>query len=350
MNEQQTLLCDTAERLFMDLTASRPEDEQNTGQFHSRWRQFAEIDLEQLLVPEDKGGFGGGPIEAWLIFRLVGLYAIDLPIVEAITATGLLSGAELDIPDGMLTIAPRVEGGLVAANGGWRFSGELKRVPWGRFADHVIGLVKHEAGQRVVCLPVVQADRVCHRTNAADEPRDDFSFSGCKVAISPAAGRTPEMLTIGALARAAQIAGACRGALDLTRTYANDREQFGRPLAKFQAIQHMIATLAEHARAAEAASRAAFETVCHGVGVLEVASAKIIANIAAEQAISIAHQTHGAMGFTWEYSLHQFTRRLIAWGSEFGNLRCWDSALGALVAATGPKALWPLIVEGSRQH
>ena len=84
---------------------------------------------------------------------------------------------------------------------------------------------------------------------------------------------------------------------------ANERSQFGKPIGKFQAIQHQLATLAEQTAGAEAGSRAALTSMGRGGGLLETASAKIIANLAAEAGVTIAHQVHGAMGFTWEYSL-----------------------------------------------
>jgi acyl-CoA dehydrogenase len=348
MNEQQTLLSEMTERLFTQLAASPPEEGETTAQFQNRWQQFEEMDLQALLVPEAQGGFGGGAFEAWLVFHLAGRHAIDLPVIEAILAADILAAAGIDLPTGVLTIAPRIEGRLQGQSRDLRFTGSVTRAPWGRHADHIAGIISHEGQRMVICLPTAGADHVEHKLNAADEPRDDFEFTDSALIAAPANDRTPTMLSCGALARSAQIAGACRAALDLTRGYVNDRSQFGRPIAKFQAIQHAVATLAEQASASEAASRAAFEAISAGAGLLEIASAKIVSNIAAENAIAIAHQTHGAMGFTWEYALHPLTRRLIAWCSEFGNTRYWSGALGEQAAAAGPVNFWPMIVNNSR--
>ena len=64
---------------------------------------------------------------------------------------------------------------------------------------------------------------------------------------------------------------------------------------------------------------------------------------AAEHAPRIAHQVHGAIGFTYEHRLHFFTRRLWAWRVEFGNADAWAERLGAGVLAHGADALWPLV-------
>ena len=60
---------------------------------------------------------------------------------------------------------------------------------------------------------------------------------------------------------------------------------------------------------------------------------------------AIAHQVHGAMGFTYEHSLHHATRRLWAWREEFGNETHWATQLGHMVAARGADQLWPFLTE-----
>jgi acyl-CoA dehydrogenase len=347
MNETQLILGETTDRLFGELTQSRPVAHEMDGRFRDRWRLFEEMGLQALLVPEERGGFGGGAVEAWLVFHKVGLYALDLPVVEAILASSILSGAGLELPSGIVTLAARPVGALAQRGGGWTFTGSLQGVPWGRQADHVAAVIDHEGTRIAFTVPVAEAERTVPGANAADEPRDSLFFAGCAVDAAPACAGLPALFDLGALVRSAQIAGACRGALDLTKTHVNDRSQFGRPLAKFQAIQHKLATLAEHAGLCEMASRTAFEAVWRGAGLLEIASSKTVANNAAEQAVAISHQAHGAIGFTWEYDLHHFTRRLIGWGSEFGNSRYWTAKLGTLAAEAGPDGFWPLIVDGT---
>jgi hypothetical protein len=149
-----------------------------------------------------------------------------------------------------------------------------------------------------------------------------------------------------ALARAGQIAGAICGALTLSIEYTRQRQQFGKPLASFQAIQQQLAVLAEEAAASRAAASAAARAADRGLAKFEIASAKLRANIAAGQAASIAHQVHGAIGFTKEYDLQKFTRRLWTWRSEYGNDRHWADEIGKLAAARGADGFWPGLTSG----
>ena len=141
----------------------------------------------------------------------------------------------------------------------------------------------------------------------------------------------------GALLRAAQMAGAMEAALDLSTRYANDRVQFGRPIGKFQAIQQQLALLAEEAAAALVAVESAAISRRRGAASAEfaLAAAKIRAGEAAGKVAEIAHQVHGAIGFTEEHSLHYLTRRLWSWRDEFGDEAYWAALLGRRIAAAG---------------
>ena len=149
----------------------------------------------------------------------------------------------------------------------------------------------------------------------------------------------------GALFRAAQMAGAMEAALELSTRYANDRIQFGRPIARFQVIQQQLALLAEQTAAASVAVESAAIAVAadRPLSALAVAAAKIRAGEAAGKVAEIAHQVHGAIGFTHEHSLHRLTRRLWTWRDEFGTESYWSRELGKTVMTAGAEALWPAI-------
>src|ERR1700761_466516 len=149
-----------------------------------------------------------------------------------------------------------------------------------------------------------------------------------------------------ALARAGQMAGAIAGALKLSIDYTRQRQQFGKPLAAFQAIQQQLAVLAEEAAASRAAASAAARAAERREAVFEIPSAKLRANIAAGQAASIAHQVHGAIGFTMEYDLQTFTRPLWMWRSEYGNDRHWADVIGKLAVSRGADGFWPGLTSG----
>jgi len=125
-----------------------------------------------------------------------------------------------------------------------------------------------------------------------------------------------------------------------------DRQQFGKPLASFQAIQQQLALFVEEAAAARMACVAAARAADRAHGAFELAAAKLRANQAAATATSVAHQVHGAIGFTREYDLQRFTRRLWAWKSEYGNDRHWALEIGARVTREGSDGYWPGLVNG----
>jgi acyl-CoA dehydrogenase len=145
-----------------------------------------------------------------------------------------------------------------------------------------------------------------------------------------------------------QISGALEKILEQSVQFALDRVQFGRPIAKFQAVQHNLATLAGEVAAASAAADAAAEACARpDIAIGEIAIAKVRAGEAAGTGAAIAHQVHGAMGFTYEHSLHHATRRLWSWREEFGNEAVWAARLGRMVAERGADGLWPFITAGS---
>ena len=132
--------------------------------------------------------------------------------------------------------------------------------------------------------------------------------------------------------------------MDLAVTYAQERQQFGRPISKFQAVQQNLAVLAGQTAAAVAAANLGIEALSrHDPDVEEfrVAIAKTRVGEAATLAGELAHQVHGAIGFTKEYALQLATRRLWSWREEFGSDPEWAARLGAFMCARGADALWP---------
>ncbi|MGH6754335.1 MAG: acyl-CoA dehydrogenase family protein, partial [Bradyrhizobium sp.] len=76
---------------------------------------------------------------------------------------------------------------------------------------------------------------------------------------------------------------------------------------------------------------------------LEAVSAKIRCSEAAEKGGGIAHQVHGAIGFTIEHILHRYSLRALGWRDDFGSESYWAVELGRLVANRGADELWPLV-------
>jgi acyl-CoA dehydrogenase len=342
-----SLLHDTVARLLTDLVSKELIEGAERGAWpEDLWQALEEGGLTLPLVPEKLGGAGGTWADAHVVVRAAGAHAAPVPLAETIVAGWLLAGAGLPVPMGPLTVAPARDDErltLARAGQGWRLSGQVTRVPWGARASHV-AVVADADGRAMVALVPTGAARTTADRNLALEPRDTLVFERAELAgVAPAApGVGVESLRVyGALVRAAQMAGALGQCLALAIRYAGERRQFGRPIGSFQAIQHALAVLAGHSAAASVAAEQAFRAADRGDPAFEVAAAKIRVGEAAGIGAGIAHQTHGAIGFTYEHALHFATRRLWAWRAEFGSESWWAARLGREVTARGADALWP---------
>ena len=297
------------------------------------WQIFAETGLAQAALPEGAGGAG---LAAGLaVLRAAGRHAAPIPVAETMIGTLLCHRAGAEAPDGPLTLyapptgalaaQPVVQEGIDAAT--------LPRVPWARIATV---LAVGAPGQG---LAFFKPADVVEGANLAGEPRDDVSVSGppdLLVSLPPEV----DGFALMALARAAQLRGAMEQVLAMSLRYAGERVQFGRPLKRFQAIQHYLAEIAGEAAATGAAVDAAAEAGTP----FAFAAAKARASQAAGTVARLAHQVHGAIGYTAEHDLHHWTKRLWAWRDECGNEAHWWQVLGAQTAEGGGAALWPAMV------
>ena len=139
--------------------------------------------------------------------------------------------------------------------------------------------------------------------------------------------------------RAIQMTGALARVRDLSVAYAAERRQFGQPLNRFQAVQQALAELAGEVALAEAAVADAIDDPSPR----RVAAAKVVAGRAAGRCAAIAHQVHGAIGFTREHELHRYTTRLWRWRDDFGGEARWAESLGDLYAHAGADRAWEVI-------
>ncbi|MGH8688194.1 MAG: acyl-CoA dehydrogenase family protein [Burkholderiales bacterium] len=276
--------------------------------------------------------------EALSLLFAAGRHALPAPLAETILAGWLLASAGLPQPEGRLTVAPVREGDSVVAKrdgARWSLLGKASRVPWATGAAAIVVVAD---GAVVLASP---GDcRITAGTNLAGEPRDDVEFAGAAAEGAPSPVDAAALRALGAVMRSAQIAGALQAALETSVRYATERAQFGRPIGRFQAVQQNLAVLAGQAAAATAAAQAAIEACAHSLDSRTIAAAKIRTGEAASLGAAIAHQVHGAIGFTQEYPLNRLTRRLWSWRDEFGNESHWARVLGGAVAAAGPARLW----------
>lgn len=339
-------LFDTVERLFRDRFDRETVRRGSRGEWLGDcWAAVAKLGLPQALIPEELGGFGIETGAAADLLRLIGAWAVPLPLGEAMLAAALLARAGLQAPDGALTLAPprRTRATLARDAGGWSIEGQACRVPWGRDAESLVLVAEIDGAPHVVAIP--RADfRVAQGSNLAGEPRDDLAFRAwlSNGAVAPVDRDPLAVHAGGAALRAVMLAGAAQRLLDMSVDFAREHRQFGRPIAKFQAIQQNLAVLAGQAAVCRAAGDLAAQALLTPDGSIAIAMAKARAGEAAAQAAHLAHQIHGAIAFTEEYDLQLYSRRVWAWRDEFGNEAEWNAFVGAAVAGD-PDGAWALI-------
>jgi acyl-CoA dehydrogenase len=343
MNELQSILADTVTRLFTDRVTLAIRESAEKGQWPAAlWQVVEENGLTLPQIPEARGGGGGSWQDAHIVVSAAGRFAVPLPLAETMVGAWLLSESGLDVPMGPLTFAPVHPADRLALGrdgSSWRLSGTATRVPWGRAAEHVV-----VAADGMIALVAAGHARVDADVNLALEPRDTLAWTRAPVAAAPAGRLTPDALHLyGALVRSAQMAGGLEYLLAQTVRYVSERKQFGRPIGGFQAIQHQLALLAGHTAAAGSAAANAFRAADRGDAAFEIAVAKARTGEAAGLGAGIAHQCHGAIGFTYEHSLHFVTRRLWSWRAEFGAESHWAAEIGRGVARRGADELWSYI-------
>lgn len=338
------LLLETAERVLADTcTHEAIQAAERDGWAPGVWDAVAAVGLPWIALVE-----GGSLGDALAVLRAAGRRAAPVPLAETgLLAGWLLAGAGLEVGEAPLTVVPgRPEDRLSLA--GDRLSGVAHAVPWARSVERVVALVESDGGWMVASVPAAGVVSVERRVNLAGEPRDVVTFDGPAEVAPAAPGVDAGALRCrGALTRVMLMAGALEAMSRLTVGYTAERAQFGRPVARFQAVQRHLVDGAQDAVLAGMAAEGAARAAARGPARFEIAAAKLLANQAAFTATRAAHQAHGAMGMTQEYPLHHLSRRLWAWRSEYGDERDWSGRLGAAVARAGADRLYPAITDGS---
>ncbi len=346
MSELRNILEESVARVFAEqVTNEFLSSVEETGWPQELWDTISELGIPQVLVDETRGGMSGTWADAYVVVRRCGYCCLPLPVPEAILAGWLAERASIGLPAGAAGILPHA---VPASNiSGDTLTAQISRVPWGRDADYFIGIT---TAQELVLVARDGVD-ITGEENLGQDPRDTVTFNQ-----TPVVQRAPINLPadsirwLCALLRSAQIAGASSRCLEIGVQYVGEREQFGRTLSRFQAIQHQLAVMAGSLATVEAMAASAFRTMdIHGIATdgrdakFEIAAAKCRASDAVEPITRIGHQVHGAIGFTYEYGLHFLTRRLWAWRAEFGGSGEWAEYLGHIATQQGGDDIWGYI-------
>ena len=288
-------------------------------QAEALWAQIEAAGLADALLDEAEGGAGLGLSQLFGVLEQAGAHALPLPLGDTLLARALLAQAGMARPAGAIALAS----GERTQDGGLR----CPLVRGGRVAASV--LVQAGDGWHLLAVQAAQTTPQALALDAA------FAWSPSQMLAAPVVpvAQGLDARTLQAALLAPQMAGALMHVFQRTLQYANERQQFGRPIGKFQAIQHQLAVMSEHVFAA----RMAAQLGCSGAGLaadrlpdrLRVATAKARCSEAALVVSELAHAIHGAIGFTAEYDLQLFTRRLHAWRQAAGSESYWHDVAGS---------------------
>jgi acyl-CoA dehydrogenase len=347
--ESENIVAATAEKIFTDLADAQTVNRDKKGDWkRPLWRALSEAGLPLSWVPEGCGGSGANLAEGFGVLSAAGRFALAVPLAETMLAGWLLSQAGIVSPDGAMTVAPANPRDRIALAADGTLSGRARGVPFGREVGHFAVLAQGAGGCSIALLEAARC-RIEAGFNLAGDGSDTLTFA-TPLAIKPAPNGIDQtaLMLMGAVVRSLQIAGALESMLDISVGYANERVAFEKKIAKFQAVQHNLARLAGETAAAMTAASSAADTIAHAAAFddavfLEATSAKIRCAEAAEKGAAIAHQVHGAIGYTLEHILHRYTMRALAWRDDFGHESHWAVELGKRVAGRGADELWPLV-------
>lgn len=275
----------------------------------------------------------------------IGRTASVVPYLEHDFVAGwILQAANVERPSGVVdTVAVVQPSGACAVrrrSNVWYVNGVIPRVPFASHAHAVVVVFGLDQRHWAARIPTASM-RIILGKNLADEPRDDLHFDhlsveGDQVFLLPGEFTLESVKARAALGRSCQMVGAMERAFALTHEYARNRVQFGRSLSQFQVIQSYLAEVVGEV----CASRIMCDAAVQAGGIEEIAAAKIRVGQAARVVAERCHQIHGAIGFTREYALNLWTRRLWSWREEFGGEPIWADRLARSIAEIGADDMW----------
>ncbi|WP_419995838.1 acyl-CoA dehydrogenase family protein [Streptomyces boninensis] len=259
----------------------------NSGLDREVWEALGAAGFFTLRVPEADGGVGLGMPEAVLVFEEAGRALVPGPLVATHLAAPLVS------EPGAVVTAVWEPGGLV---------------------DHLADADYVLSGAEL--LPAAEVRAVASAVRSVDPLTPLHRAAGVP---------GPRLVPEAALLTAALQLGTAGWAVDAAVAYAKEREQFGRPIGSFQAVQHLCAQLLVRAEPARAAVYAAAVTGDPG----EIAAAKLLADEAAVAGMRDCLQVYGGMGFTWEADVHLQLKRAWLRAEQWQRAGATEEALAA---------------------
>ncbi|MBF6989230.1 acyl-CoA dehydrogenase family protein [Cupriavidus sp. IK-TO18] len=280
----------------------------------AQWAAIDTLGYTDALVPAEQGGAGLSLTDAFALFLAAGRAGLSHPFAETAVARAILASAGHGHAGECIAMAPALAqpGDTIVC----------REVPGGALAHQVL------VGWRGEWL--LMPRQLAHATPGAYRPQASATLRW----DSPAQGmrRLPagveDVVAICNAVHAAGMAGAMARIQAMSIDYVNDRQQFGRAISQFQAMQQELSVLAEQANASVFGARLGCAADGYLPRPLLAATAKLRCSEAASRVAAIAHAVHGAIGITEELALGLFTRRLHEWRACAGTETACATALG----------------------
>jgi alkylation response protein AidB-like acyl-CoA dehydrogenase len=300
------------------------------------WKHLAEAGVFRLLAGTEDGGVGATIADTAAALSVLGGFAVPGPVVESVaanlarTAVGL---AAIDAPQSLAFAAASAQGDQPAT--------ELSDVRWGKALGGIV--IARRCGDGTSLSMVDPSDvRLDTVSSLSGEPMAAMTIAGPDLDQIRSSTDIATLRNIVALGRCAEAVGAIKWMLESCLRHVDERSQFGRPIGRFQAVQQMLAEMGAHVAAAGTICNAACELADDGDWTL-VSPAVVRIVGAVDRSVAIAHQIHGAIGFSREHGLNLRTRRAMQWCDDAYLLHDWSAELGERLIA--PEAsLWEWLV------
>lgn len=350
MSEMKDMILEVVERMLKENVDKDLVDIVEQGNWSPEvWKLFKENGMTVVAISEENEGAGGDIEDLLNIVRLTGKYATPVPFAETTLANYLLEYSNLQVIDELATYMLSADQAYTLENG--KLTGEAIHIHWARHTKRLVTLANSIEGTHLVEIDLSQAE-ITPGVNLASEPRDTVKFENSTISQKSAPLSFDEIRTMTILETAFQLAlmtGAIDKINDLTVQYTKEREQFGRPIHRFQLVQQHIVNLAGETAVALAAFNNVTDALLTDNHNNEVAYARIRFEETIQAVATISHQVHAAIGTTHEHSLHQYTRRLWSWRDEGKNTAYWTDVVATHLLENNSDSLWAYLTE-KKQH
>lgn len=298
-----SLYADAIHTLLRDLCHGESlRAQQREEDIDDTWQALVDSGFLNALLPEAAGGVGLSLAEALPVLQAAGYHGLTLPFIDTLLIRAALGIDDSDAEQAMALAQPDASG------------------------DSALLLQPALRGVQAVAVVSDSETLLCPITGR----------EGARVTLGPPRQRFAfalDTLPLGAFIESAWMVGALQRLLEMTVDYANERQQFGRPIGKFQALQQQISVMTGHGHSAVVALSVAAGGARHSEGRLRldpahVAAGRVVICEAAQPAADVAHAVHGAIGVTEEYDLQLWTQRLLAARRSCGSDSYWSQRLG----------------------